>query len=244
MRHHSMKSPATILALVAVLVSAGRAIAEEPSPRTIRVGGEATVKAAPDRCRVSVSVTSRAASAKEASEANARSSKAVLDRLKAAVAAPGEVRTAGYDLSAEYDYNQPRPGNRGPALVGYVATNRFAITTADLAGVGALLDAAVAAGANQIDSISFFLADEKAARRDALLQAGQNARAEAETLAQSVGVTLGEVLDASSTSAPTPVPVYGRAKAAMAMDMAQPQTEVVPGSLEINASVSVTFAIR
>ncbi len=233
------------LALASTLaVAAAPSRADEtPAPRTIRVHGEAVVKTAPDRARISVSVATRAATAKEASEANARSSQAVLEKLRTSVAAPGEVKTAGYDLNAEYDYSQTRGPGRESALIGYVATNRFAIVSADLAGLGALIDAAVSSGANQIDSISFFLDDEASMRKKALLEAGARARAEAETIAQSLGVTLGEVLDASSGSAPGPQPVFGREKAMM-MDASAPTTEVVPGSLEIRAGVSVTFAIR
>jgi uncharacterized protein len=232
-----------VLASCLALAPAAAIAADTPPPRTIRVRGEAVVKTAPDRARISVSVTTRAPTAKAASEANAASSREVLEKLRAAVSAPGEVKTAGYELSAEYDYSQNRGPGRESALVGYVATNRFAIVSADLAGLGALIDAAVAAGANQIDSISFFLDDEDSARAKALLEAGGKARAEAETVAQSLGVTLGEVLDASSVSAPGPQPVFGRERAMM-MDAAAPSTEVVPGSLEMRADVSVSFAIR
>lgn len=217
---------------------------DTPPPRAIRVSGEAIVKAAPDRARIAVSVTTRAANAKEASESNARASKAVLEKLRAAVKAPGEVKTAGYELSAEYDYSQNGGQQRAPALVGYVVTNRFAIVTADLEGLGALLDAAVASGANQIDSISFFLDDEAGKRKEAILEAGKKAREEAETVAQSLSVSLGEVLDASTSSAPSPQPIFAKERFAMAADAAAPSTEVVPGSLEIRASVSVAFAIR
>ncbi len=235
---------AAALALLTAAVSTAVA-GEETPPRTIHVSGESVVKAAPDRARIAVSVVTRAPSAREASETNARTSKMVLEKLRAAVHAPGEVSTAGYDLAPQYDYQQdPAAGRRGPTLVGYVSTNRFAIVSADLPGVGALIDAAVGAGANQIDSIGFFLDDEEAVRRQGLLEAGRKARSEAETIAQSLGVVLGDVLDASSTASFTPVPVYGRERAAMMADAATPQTEVAPGSLEIRAAVTVTFAIR
>jgi uncharacterized protein YggE len=217
---------------------------ETPPPRTIRVSGDAVVKAAPDRARIAVSVTTRAPNAKEASEANARASKTVLEKLRAAVQAPGEVKTSGYELSAEYDYNQNRGQGRESALVGYVATNRLAIVTADLEGLGALIDAAVASGANQIDSISFFLDDEMARRKEAILEAGKKARAEAETVAQSLGVSLGEVLDASTSQAAGPQPMFAKERMAMVADAAAPSTEVVPGTLDVRASVAVIFAIR
>lgn len=236
---------AAACAALVLLLASFPAHAEDVVPRTIRVSGSATVKAAPDRGRVSVSVVSRAATAREASEANARASKAVLERLRGAVKAPGEVRTSGYELGAEYDYNQA-PGSRGPKLVGYSSTNRFTVVTADLEGVGALIDAAVAAGATQVDSISFFLDDEEKVRQQALLQAGRKARDEAETVARSLAVTLGEVLEASTATGTAPGPVfYGRERMAMMTTAAPaPATEMVPGNLEVGASMTVTFAIR
>lgn len=239
--------PKLVAAAALVLLSAapGARAEQEVPTRVIRVSGSAVAKAAPDRARVAVSVVSRAATAQAATAANAKASKLVLEKLQSLVKAPGEVSTAGYDLSAEYDYNRPETGGRHqPTPIGYLVTNRFAVVTADLAEVGRLIDAAVEAGATQIDSISFFLDSEDAPRKQALTQAGQKARAEAETIAASLGVTLGEVLDASSTSAASPAPIYGHPRAKMAMgDMAM-STEMVPGSLDIEASITVTFAIR
>lgn len=239
-----MIAPAIRLVVVSVFFVAARAssAADEPAPRTIRTSGHATVKTAPDRARIAVSVTTRAATAREATEANATASRSVLDKLRSAVQSPGEVATAGYELTPVYDYNQDGNVVRAPKLAGYTATNRFAVVTADLAGVGGLIDGAIAAGANQIDSIGFFLADEQTARRQALVDAGRKARADAEAIAESVDVRLGQVLDASSASEVTPLPVYGRA--AMAMEAAAAPTEVVPGALDVGATVTVTFAIE
>jgi len=235
------------LAAAAFLAAATPALVDaadgtEAAPRIIRTSGTATVRATPDRVRVAVSMISRAQTARAASEENARLSKAVLDKLRAAVRVPGEVRTAGYDLSPEYDYGDGS-GRKGPRLIGYVATNRLFVVTDDLTGVGALLDAAVGAGANQVDSISFFLDDEQAARRQALLEAGRRARAEAETIAESLGVALGDLLDASSGTTHAPPPVYGHQRAMMAM-AEDASTEIAPGTMELGATVQVTFGIR
>ncbi len=232
--------------LIVATVFAGALSANaEPSPqqRMIHASGHGSVKTQPDRARIAVSVTTRAGTAREASETNARVSKEVLAKLRAAVQPPGEVSTAGYDLAPVYDYGQ-NDGTvvRAPKLAGYTAINRFAIVSSDLAGVGALIDSAIASGANQIDSIGFFLADEQSARSQALLEAGRKARAEAATIAQSLEVGLGDVIEASSATSVTPVPMFARQ--AMAMESAAVQTEVAPGSLEIGADVTVTFTIR
>jgi hypothetical protein len=225
--------------LAAAVVPASAA--DAPAPRVIRASGEGAVQVTPDRARIAISVVSRAATAREATEANARTSKVVLDKLKAAVHAPGEVRTGGYDLSTVMDFNNQNNG-RGPTLIGYIATNRLSIVSADLAGVGDLIDSAVGAGANQVDSIGFFLADQSQAGREALLEAGHQARAEAEAIAASLGVSVGNLLEASSTMAPAmPTPVSRM----MAADVAgAPSTEVVPGTLEVHAGVAATFEIR
>lgn len=234
-----------LLVSTAAVATGRAAVAETSAPqRTIRVSGHATVKTAPDRARIAVSVTTRAATAREATETNARTSKDVLEKLRAAVRAPGEVSTAGYDLVPVYDYDHAGGVARAPKLAGYTSTNRFAVVTADLAALGGLIDAAIVAGANQVDSIGFFVSDEQGARRQALLEAGGKARAEAETVAQSLDVKLGHVLDASSATAFTPVPMPMHDRSVMAMEAASAPTEVVPGSLEIRGDVTVTFAIE
>ncbi|HYB98318.1 MAG TPA: SIMPL domain-containing protein [Candidatus Limnocylindrales bacterium] len=238
---HAMATSMCLLAAAAV-----PAEAQQPSdpPRVIRVSGTATVKASPDRARLTVAVVSRAPTAKAASEANATASQSLLAKLESLVKAPGEVRTAGYDLSAEYDY-QERPGAAQRRLLGYVASNRLLVVTDDLPQVGALIDSAVEAGANEIESISFYLDDEDAARRQALLEAGRRARAEAEIVAESLGVALGPLVDASSESRGGPIPIYGRNRMAMMESAgADAATAVLPGTLEISATVSVTFGIR
>lgn len=243
----SGRSKATMVAAALALaaLAARPCLAEETVSRAIRVRGSATVKVAPDRARVAVSVVTRGATAKAAVEENARTSKAVLEKLRAAVKPPGEVKTGGYDLQPQYDYRRGDGEAQAPVLVGYVLTNRLSVETADLDGLGALLDAAVASGAGQVDSVGFYLDDDEAVRAQALLEAGRRARTEAETVARGLGVTLGEVLEASTTGESiTPMPRF--AERAMAMDAvaAAPPTEIVPGSMQVDAGVSVTFAIR
>ncbi|HYC56438.1 MAG TPA: SIMPL domain-containing protein [Candidatus Binatia bacterium] len=246
MTNHVRRLAAWMVA-AACLIVATPARAQDPAqtpPRVIRVSGTATVKASPDRARLTVAVVSRAATARAASELDATASKNLLSRLESQVAAPGEVRTAGYDLSAEYDY-QERPGQSQRRLVGYVASNRLSVVTDDLTGIGAIIDSAVEAGANDVESISFYLEDENAARRQALLEAGRRARAEAETVAESLGVALGPLVDASSESRGGPGPMYAHDRMAMMESAgADAATTVVPGTLEVSATVSVTFGIR
>ena len=212
-----------------------------PPARQIRVSGHAEVRATPDRARVSVRVVTRSATAREAAESNAVDSDKVVAALKKFVGSGGQVSTDGYQLNAEYEYRKP-PGTRH--LSGYVASNRVTAVTDDLRAVGRLIDTAVVQGANEIEGVGFFLADETGARRQATLEAGRRARAEAATVAESLGVGLGALLEASTTNAPVVVPrLMAHQGRAMAMEAA-PSTPIEPGDVRVGATVSAVFEVQ
>ncbi len=241
-----VKGLSTFIVLTLLALACGRpAFAEEasskPPPRVIHVSGTAKVSVPPDRARLSVSVVTRAKTAREAAQLNAKDSDAVLKALQKAVAGKGEVSTGGYGLDAEYEYKKSSISNRR-TLIGYRCSNTVSIVTSDLDQVGPLIDAAVARGANEVRSLQFFIADDEAVRRRATLAAGARALAEADTVAESLGVGRGALLHASTEYMRPPVVYKGRAMA-MAESGGAP-TPVVPGSLDVSATVVAEFAIR
>jgi uncharacterized protein YggE len=213
-----------------------------PPPRSIEASGTASISADPDRARLAVSVASTAPTAKEATEATARAMKQVVSALKEQVGAGGKVETTSYSVHAEYSYEH-NGDSRRRKLEGYTATNTVSAETADLAAVGSLIDSAVAAGANQINSVGFFLADDSEIRRRALIQAGKNARAEGEAIAESLQVELGPVLHATAVpgyDGPRPTVM----RSAMSSAESAPATEILPGAVKVRATVRVSFEIR
>ncbi len=214
-----------------------RAKAEQ---RTISVSGTVQVKAAPDRARVTFDVQTNAKTAELAVQGNANATDRVVRAMKAAVKGKGEVSTSGYNLSPEYRYGE-RSGARERTLIGYVATNSLSVVTSDLQQVGKLIDEAVGAGATGAGSVSFFREDTTGARRQALVEAGRKARAEADAIAESLGIGLGEVLHASSSMA---VPIGPQPKMlAMRSMAAEADTPIEPGDVNVSATVQVLFAI-
>jgi uncharacterized protein YggE len=212
-------------------------------PRSIEASGTASISADPDRARLTVSVSSTAPAAKEATEATARKMKEVVSVLKEKVGADGKVETTSYSVHAEYSYEN-RGNARHRKLEGYTATNTVSAETATLDAMGTLIDSAVGAGANQINSVGFFLADDSEIRRRALIQAGKNARAEGAAIAESLQVELGPVLHATTSpgfDGPRPMALRS---AAMSAAEAVPATEILPGAVKVRASVRVSFEIR
>jgi len=107
--------------------------------------------------------------------------------------------------------------------------------------VGTLIDSAIAAGANRVNSLSFSVKDDSKARAEAIAMATRDARAQADALAAALDVKLGKVLKATTVSEQRPVPI--RMGRAMAMS-ASVETPVEPGEVTVPATVSLIFEIE
>jgi uncharacterized protein YggE len=235
-----MRLVLAVLATVAFQVPAAFA-AEVPEPRSLNVSETAEVAAAPDRARLSIAVVTSSKDARAAADENARAAARVVEAMTGAVGAAGEVKTGSYSLRPDYQWNR-REEQQQRVLKGYIATNQVLVTTDDLSTVGSLVDAAVAAGANDVGQVEFFLADREAVERQATMEAGRRARATAETLAESLGVGLGPLLEASSSSSGGAPLMVGRAAMMEAsMDAATP---IEAGNIRVHATVSARFEIR
>lgn len=215
-------------ALAGVLRPEG-ASAVDPVPATdsVTVTGTGIVSAVPDRAQISAGVESRATTARAALQANAAAMEKVIDALRAR--GGSDVTTQTVSLSTAYD-EQGRPN-------GFVAANVASAETS-LSGAGALIDAAVAAGANTIYGPSLSRSDADALYRQALEKAVADARDRAALLARAAGRELGRVT-AMVESGVADSPVYAKAEAAR-----DASTPVVSGPQETTATVNVTYELR
>jgi hypothetical protein len=155
-----------------------------------------------------------------------------------------KIRTS--DLSLWPVYDQPQPDDRGmmrpPNIVGYQASNVISVELEDLTKIGAVIDASVAAGANQLQGVEFGLRNDLRARSEALRRAVAAARTKADVLAQAAELQLGPLVELNEGGVdfqPPPQPMYGR----MAMDMAA-ETNVQPGQLTVTARVTLVYRLR
>jgi uncharacterized protein YggE len=202
----------------------------------VRATGEATVTAKPDRAEIDIGVVTEARSAEDAAAQNARGTAAVLEKVKGLLKASGEVRTVNYSLNPRYIY----PQNVAPVLEGYTANNTVQVTVDDLGLLGKLIDASTGAGSNTIGGIRFTLKDDQSIRVEALRRAAQKARANAEAIAQSLGLRVTGVLSAESSESGGVVPL--RQPMTMARASAAP-APIEAGTIDVHASVTVTLAI-
>jgi uncharacterized protein YggE len=224
---------AAAFAVVVVGVAKGaasEATATGVAARSITVTGAGTALSVPNRAAFSFGVASQARSASAALNANNAEMRKVIDAIKRAGVAARDLQTSSVSLSPRYSQN-------GEDIVGYTASNTVNATIRNVSRSGAVIDAAVGAGANQVYGPSFTRSDETVFYRRALAAAVANARGKAQTLAGAGKVRLGRVLSIVESSS-GPVPLVEKAAAA---DIGTP---IEPGTQRIEAMVTVEFALR
>lgn len=175
-----------------------------PVPRTITVNGEGKVYLTPDIVYVTIGVHTEGKDAASAVNSNNTQSQKVADALKSFKIDPKDIQTTNISI-----YAQQQTDNQGKPLgINYVVDNTVYVTLRDVTKLGALLDAAVKAGANTINGVQFDVADRSAALSQARTAAVKDAQTQAQELASAAGVTLGDVRTISTYGAPAPVPMY------------------------------------
>lgn len=222
-----------IILAVLLGVLALPALAED-QPRQISVTGEGRVSAEPDMAIVQIGVSREAPKASEAMAATSDAANAVLEEIEAAGIAPRDVQTANISLTPRWQ----NTNNSRPRIIGYAASINLTVRARALPSLGQLLDAVVSDGANQMNGLSFSMADPRPLQDAARQMAVKDARAKAELLAEAAGVTVGAVVSISENGAGRPVATMARS--AMMEASAVP---IAAGEVDVNASVSIIFAI-
>ena len=160
-----MALPVAAVALAAVVAFAGvgrpeSARGDSTQTDIVTTNGHGVITAVPDEATVSAGVRTDAATAAAALAENATSMNAVIAALK---------KAGGENVQTQQVSLYPSTDQQGK-VTGYTAQNTVS-AKAKIAGAGALVDAAVGAGANTVDGPSLSLSDQDALYRDALKKA-------------------------------------------------------------------------
>ena len=189
----------------------------------------------PDRATVYIGVQSRAATAAAASRDNAQRQSAVIDAIVGAGVAREQISTENFSVSPETRYDQQ---TQKTSVTGYVVNNVVRVEVRRLDQVAPVLDASLAKGANQINSLELYASNSDSARHAALAQAVSRARADAEAMARAAGGSLGALLHLNSSDT-GPRPVFRmQMNAAIAGGIAAPSTPIEPGQQTVRVVVS------
>jgi len=207
---------------------------------SIAARGVGLVKGTPDTLRVVLGVETRSASAKDALAANNEKANALVDTLKGKGVEAKDIQTSQLSIHPTYD-------DKGQRITGYQVNNMVTATLHDIAGAGALIDAAAGAVGDsvRVQSIGFSIDDDSALKAEARTQAVHLAQLQAEQMAKAAGVKLGAIRYISEIPASGPMPYYeqfadGRSAKPAAGSAPAP---ILPGQQELSLAVDVVWDI-
>jgi uncharacterized protein YggE len=234
-----IRSSMIALASAAVLAIAPAHAQQPQSPAEARVvvTGEGSASVPPDQATMRSGVTTRAKTAKEAADANAKLMVAVTAALVEAGIAQKDIKTTRFSIQPVYITPEPRTE---PKLVGYSVTNQVNMVIRDIAKTGDILDRLIAAGATDVGDIVFSLSDPSAALDKAREAAVADARRKAELYARAAGVTLGRVAWITEDPSYEPPFMLGAQPAGA---MRAKATPISTGEDTLHARITVGFDI-
>lgn len=202
------------------LIAAAQMGAQTPAPSNvseISTSGRGEIRVAPDRATVLITVETHASSAGAASSSNSEITNSTIKAVRAAAAPQDTVTTESYMVAPDYQKGKPS---------GFQSRNTIRLKLHDISRVGAVIDAALAAGATQIPQVQFSSSAVLTARRQAIKIALNEARLDAEALAEAAGGTVGRLLSLSSGGSSGVA--YGRVDNVVVTGMAAREAGYVP----------------
>lgn len=240
-----IKSSAAAAMMAAMAIATPAAAQQQPTAphmhqiegALLSVSAEGRVESAPDMATISLGVVTEGRTAAEAMAENARRMTGLTQALRRAGVAERDIQTTNVSVNPQYAYVENQP----PRVTGYQANNQVTARVRNLSNVGRVIDAAVAAGGNTVNGISFSHADPDAQLNAARREAAQEARARADLYAQAFGMRVHRIVaisEGGGYTPPMPMPMMAR------MEADAVATPVAPGEISTSVSVNVTFELR
>ena len=235
-----------ILSIIAVLGlgacsgTASPAVATpQPPQRTINVAGSGQVYLTPDVAYINIGVHTSADTVGDALKQNNSQATAVASSLKELGVDAKDIQTNAFNV-----YPQQQFGPQGEVLkTTYAVDNTVFVTVRDLSKLGQILDVVVQNGANAINGITFDVLDKTKALSQVRQMAVADARAQAQELATSAGVKLGDLISLNVYSSTSPVPAFG-GKGGVASNAAGAPVSVSAGQMVLSMDASLVYEIK
>ncbi|MGE0531506.1 MAG: SIMPL domain-containing protein [Hyphomonadaceae bacterium] len=237
-----MKAAAAFAVLAAAAVppaaqaqTQGQVVLAEGTLLTVNADGSS--EARPDMAIVNLGVTTEGQTAAAALAENARRMTALTAALRRAGVAERDIQTSNVSVYPQQVYGE----GQAPRITGYQANNSVTVKVRRIDNTGRVIDAAVGAGGNTVNGVSFTHADPDAqldvARRDAIAEA----RRRAELYANALGMRVNRIVSVSEGGGYAP-PMPVALERFQAQDAAA--TPISPGEIETRVSVNVMFELR
>ncbi len=162
----------------------------QPPERTIAVNGVGNVYADPDIAYINIGVHTQNEDPKKALTDNTAQAQNVIDAIKATGVKVEDIQTSNFNI---YPSTQYGPNGETLGTI-YMVDNTVYVTIRDLTKLGAMLEAVVGSGANNVNGIQFDITNKEALAAEARTKAVEDALKQAQDIAKAAGVELDELM--------------------------------------------------
>ncbi len=205
----------------------------------LSVSATAKAESIPDTAVVTIGVLTEAQTAKEAKTQNTQQMNQVLAFIKQAGIEDPDIKTSQFNIAPKYNYN-----NQQQTVVGYQANQTITVKVKNIdkssEQLESIVDGAVLQGANQIQGVDFFFANNEDLMQNARKKAIAKAIENAQQIAKDAGMQLGRVVNVITADQGAPSPMF---MSTMALAKAN-SSQIEPGSQNVVETVTVLFATR
>lgn len=247
----NLKTSIVILVLTIIIISGFifyQSIDNSPK-QTVNVKGQAEISALPDIITIYLNVQTNASTAKEAKDENSEISDKVINSLVNSGIQREKISTQNFNVYEDYKWNRDRR-----IFKGFKATHtiKVELTSNNTDMIGNVVDAGIDNGA-LLQYINFEISNQKQNeyKAQATLLATQNAKMQAQAMAQGLEMNLGKVISISDTNFGDYSPYYRAYDSAetaktdmVGSEVATVVTNIQPGEQKIYANVNVAYQLK
>ncbi len=217
-----------------------------PLPGTVQVAGEWHVFAEPDVFVLSIMVSEKAKTTKEAYSLMNTKVTEVKKALTDAWVDSKDIQTNQLMIQPEYDYSVPWT----PKATGFFSNHGLTVKLRKLDSVNTILDKVVSIANVQIQNMTYDLDNKEIIYQKARKLALEKARQKADDIAKNANISLGRVQNINENAAYNPIyPMYGMGMVGnyAKMDMSNGGAtggNMSPGQLELPLTMNVTYELK
>jgi len=214
----------------------------------INISKTGTVYVTPNIGTINLTSTVEAKTIADALKENNEKIANLANFLKAQGIASGDIKTAGFNVNPRYEWSDSKDSNGNVVtgkrtVAGYEVSQATEVKIRDLSKVGNIIDGAAQIGINNIGDLAFVVESEDAAKAQAREKAITDAKSEAQSIANKLGVTLGNVSSYSESFSALNSRTALSYEKAMAGSGSSP-TSIESGNNKVEVTVNVSFEIN
>lgn len=204
----------------------------------LAVVGEGKVDITPDTASVDLGIiVNDAKTVDEASTKINTVNNAIVVALSSLGIEKADIKTSNYSINPTYDYSK---GGNG-TITGYTGNTTVTVKVRETAKLPQAIEAATKAGANQVMGTNYTVDKPEIYREQARQKAIDNAKEQAQKLANQLGIRLGKIVNIVESSNDSTGPIYFDKAVAMGSGGNAPIADLQPGTQTISSTVTLYF---